>query len=82
MLNAGFAFGVSTGSQKKELAWELIKFATAPAYQKELVILTGSGIDTSTVAASSRDSSATRIASFDPGLAWRPERFSPGASGR
>jgi multiple sugar transport system substrate-binding protein len=46
-LNAGFAFGVSTGSQKKELAWELIKFATTPAYQKELLLLTGSGIDAS-----------------------------------
>lgn len=46
-LNAGFAFGVSTGSQKKELAWELIKFATRSAYQKDLLLLTGSGIDAS-----------------------------------
>ncbi|MBB5751414.1 ABC transporter substrate-binding protein [Prosthecomicrobium pneumaticum] len=44
-LNAGFAFGISSGSQKKELAWELIKFATKASYQKELLLLTGSGID-------------------------------------
>ena len=44
-LNAGFAFGVSAGSKKKDAAWEFIKFATSPAYQEELVTLTGSGID-------------------------------------
>lgn len=46
-LNAGFAFGVSTGSKKKEIAWEFIKLAVRPAYQKELLTLTGSGIDAS-----------------------------------
>ncbi|MBN8999759.1 MAG: extracellular solute-binding protein, partial [Rhizobiales bacterium] len=44
-LNAGFAFAVSSGSQKKDAAWELIKFATSPKYQEELLLLTGSGID-------------------------------------
>ncbi len=44
-LNAGFAFAVSSGSQKKEAAWELIKFAASPKYQEELILLTGSGID-------------------------------------
>ena len=46
-LNAGFAFGVSAGSSKKDAAWELVKFATSPAYQEELLLLTGSGIDPS-----------------------------------
>ncbi|MCX5569854.1 ABC transporter substrate-binding protein [Kaistia nematophila] len=44
-LNAGFALGVSSGSAKKDAAWQLIKFATSPAYQEELLLLTGSGID-------------------------------------
>ncbi|MCX5514950.1 ABC transporter substrate-binding protein [Kaistia algarum] len=44
-LNAGFAFAVSSGSKKKEAAWELIKFAASPKYQEELITLTGSGID-------------------------------------
>jgi multiple sugar transport system substrate-binding protein len=46
-LNAGFALGVSAGSEKKDAAWELVKFATSPAYQEELLLLTGSGIDPS-----------------------------------
>lgn len=46
-LNAGFAFGVSAGSTKKDAAWELVKFATSPAYQEQLLLLTGSGIDPS-----------------------------------
>ncbi|WEK52153.1 MAG: sugar ABC transporter substrate-binding protein [Candidatus Kaistia colombiensis] len=44
-LNAGFGFAVSAGSGKKDAAWELIKFATSPQYQEELLLLTGSGID-------------------------------------
>jgi multiple sugar transport system substrate-binding protein len=43
--NAGFAFAVTTGSKKKEIAWELIKFATSPQYHEALLTLTGSGID-------------------------------------
>jgi multiple sugar transport system substrate-binding protein len=44
-LNAGFAFAITEGSQKKEAAWELIKLATSPGYHEELLALTGSGID-------------------------------------
>ncbi len=43
--NAGFAFGVTGGSKKPEIAWELIKFATSRKYHGELASLTGSGID-------------------------------------
>jgi multiple sugar transport system substrate-binding protein len=43
--NAGFGFAITSGSKKKEIAWELIKFATAPKYHEELLALTGSGID-------------------------------------
>ncbi|HMN85220.1 MAG TPA: sugar ABC transporter substrate-binding protein [Bauldia sp.] len=43
--NAGFGFAITSGSQKKEVAWELIKFATSPGYHEELLALTGSGID-------------------------------------
>lgn len=43
--NAGFGFAITSGSRKKEIAWELIKFATDPAYHEELLALTGSGID-------------------------------------
>ena len=43
--NAGFGFAITTGSKKKEIAWELIKFATSPKYHEELLTLTGSGID-------------------------------------
>ncbi|WP_448577036.1 ABC transporter substrate-binding protein [Thermomicrobium sp.] len=44
-LNAGFAFGVSTGSKKKELAREFIKFATSKEMHRKLLTTTGSGID-------------------------------------
>ncbi|MEQ8282783.1 MAG: sugar ABC transporter substrate-binding protein [Roseitalea porphyridii] len=44
-LNAGFGFGVSTGSQKPELAWEFIKFATGQKHGLELLTTTGTGID-------------------------------------
>ncbi len=44
-LNAGFAFGVSTGSKKKELAREFIKFATGKQMHLKLLTTTGSGID-------------------------------------
>lgn len=43
--NAGFGFAITTGSKKKEIAWELIKLATGKAYHEELLTLTGSGID-------------------------------------
>lgn len=46
-LNAGFGFGVSTGSQKRELAWELIKFATSSRYETALLTTQNSGIDPS-----------------------------------
>jgi multiple sugar transport system substrate-binding protein len=45
--NAGFGFAITTGSAKQELAWELVKFATGPKVQEELLLITGSGIDPS-----------------------------------
>ncbi|MFT3671176.1 ABC transporter substrate-binding protein [Aestuariivirga sp.] len=45
--NAGFGFAITSGSKNKELAWEFVKFGTGPKVQKELVLLTGSGIDPS-----------------------------------
>jgi multiple sugar transport system substrate-binding protein len=44
-LNAGFAFGVSTGSQKKELAKAFVKFATSKAFHIKMLNTVGSGID-------------------------------------
>ncbi|WP_306120721.1 MULTISPECIES: sugar ABC transporter substrate-binding protein [unclassified Roseitalea] len=44
-LNAGFGFGVSTGSQKQDMAWEFIKFATGQAHSRDLLTTTGTGID-------------------------------------
>lgn len=44
-LNAGFGFGVSSGSKKKDLAWEFIKFATSKQMHLKLLTTTGSGID-------------------------------------
>lgn len=43
--NAGFAFAVTAGSKKPQIAWELIKLATSKAYHEDLLALTGSGID-------------------------------------
>jgi multiple sugar transport system substrate-binding protein len=43
--NAGFGFAITAGSQKPEIAWELIKFATGRGYHEELLTVTGSGID-------------------------------------
>ena len=43
--NAGFGFAITKGSKNKDVAWELIKFATTPAYHEKLLTLTGSGID-------------------------------------
>ncbi|CAN5731567.1 extracellular solute-binding protein [soil metagenome] len=44
-LNAGFCFGVSSGSANKDLAWEFVKWATSPYYNEKLLLTTGSGID-------------------------------------
>lgn len=44
-LNAGFAFGVSTGSKKKELARQFVKFATSKEMHLKVLTTTGSGID-------------------------------------
>ena len=44
-LNAGFGFAVSTGSKKKEIAREFIKFATSKTMHLRLLTTTGSGID-------------------------------------
>jgi len=44
-LNAGYGFGVSSGSKKQELAWELTKFATGAKYHRDLLLTTASGID-------------------------------------
>ena len=43
--NAGFGFAITSGSKNKDVAWELIKFATSASYHEELLALTGSGID-------------------------------------
>jgi multiple sugar transport system substrate-binding protein len=44
-LNAGFAFGVSAATKKKELAWEFVKWATGYKTALELITTSGSGID-------------------------------------
>jgi multiple sugar transport system substrate-binding protein len=44
-LNAGFCFGVSSGSPSKDLAWEFVKWATSPFMNLKLLVTTGSGID-------------------------------------
>lgn len=44
-LNAGYSFGVSAGSNNKELAWEFVKFAASKKTNLELITTTGSGID-------------------------------------
>lgn len=44
-LNAGFCFSISSGSSKKDLAWEFIKFATGPAQSRKMLTTTGTGID-------------------------------------
>ncbi|APG95159.1 ABC transporter substrate-binding protein [Sinorhizobium americanum] len=43
--NAGFGFAITTGSQNKDVAWELIKLVTGKGYHEQLLALTGSGID-------------------------------------
>jgi multiple sugar transport system substrate-binding protein len=43
--NAGFGFAITTGSQNKDVAWELIKLVTSKGYHEQLLALTGSGID-------------------------------------
>lgn len=43
--NAGLVAGIAKASAKKELAWELIKFATSKNYHEQLLILPASGID-------------------------------------
>lgn len=43
--NAGFGFAITSGSTKKEIAWELIKLVTSKDYHEQLLALTGSGID-------------------------------------
>jgi multiple sugar transport system substrate-binding protein len=44
-LNAGFAFGISSGSQNKDLAWEFVKWATSAYINEKLLLTFGSGID-------------------------------------
>jgi multiple sugar transport system substrate-binding protein len=44
-LNAGFAFGVSSGSANKDLAWEFVKWATSAYVNEKLLLVSGSGID-------------------------------------
>ncbi|MEA2512828.1 MAG: multiple sugar transport system substrate-binding protein [Thermomicrobiales bacterium] len=44
-LNAGFAFGVSTGAKEKEVARWFVKFATSKAFHVKTLTTVGSGID-------------------------------------
>jgi multiple sugar transport system substrate-binding protein len=44
-LNAGFGWAISTGSKKKELAWEFVKWATGHDTQITLLTTPNSGID-------------------------------------
>jgi multiple sugar transport system substrate-binding protein len=44
-LNAGFGWAISTGSKKKDLAWEFVKWATAHDVQVKLLTTFNSGID-------------------------------------
>ncbi len=44
-LNAGFGFGISSGSSNKELAWEFVKWATSAYINERLLLEFGSGID-------------------------------------
>ena len=46
-LNAGYVFGIASGSKQPELAWEFIKFATGQKEQTDLLLTTASGIDPS-----------------------------------
>jgi multiple sugar transport system substrate-binding protein len=44
-LNAGFCFGISSGSSNKDLAWDFVRWATSPYMNLRLLLTTGSGID-------------------------------------
>ncbi|WP_043328107.1 extracellular solute-binding protein [Curvibacter gracilis] len=44
-LNAGFGLAITTGTQKKELAWAFIKWATSKSIALQQDVLPGSGID-------------------------------------
>lgn len=44
-LNAGFCFGVSSGSRNPERAWDFIRWATGQEFGLELLTTTGTGMD-------------------------------------
>lgn len=44
-LNAGWTLGVSSKTEKTDIAWEFIKFATTASMGLELITTTGTGID-------------------------------------
>lgn len=44
-LNAGWTLGISTQSEKQDIAWEFLKFATSASMGLNLITTTGSGID-------------------------------------
>jgi multiple sugar transport system substrate-binding protein len=44
-LDAGFAFGVSSGSQNKDAAKAFVKWATSKYYNEKLLLISDSGID-------------------------------------
>lgn len=44
-LNAGFGLGITAGTQKTELAWDFIKWATSKDISLQQDVLPGSGID-------------------------------------
>jgi multiple sugar transport system substrate-binding protein len=84
-LNAGFGWAISTGSKKKELAWEFVKWATARKEGVRLMTTPNSGIDPtrlSTLSAPEYKAFAPKVqaaatASLNGSLAWPTGPQSP-----
>ncbi len=84
-LNSGFAFAISSGSEKQEHAWEFIKFATSAKTGLGLLLTTGSGIDpdrTSTLNAPEYKEFAPKVQTalaggLENGLPWPSGPESP-----
>ena len=54
-LNAGFGWAISTGSKKKELAWEFVKWASGRKESLKLITTNNSGIDPTRVSTLNSD---------------------------
>jgi multiple sugar transport system substrate-binding protein len=84
-LNAGYAFGIASGSKQPELAWEFVKFATGAKEQTDLLLTTASGIDPSrksTLYSDAYKKFATKVqnvlaGALENGLAWPTGPDSP-----